>query len=294
MKPSDWLESRLMQLTEGNVMAPSRARWQAIQEWLDQDKADQGGKSDQHFAEVGDAQTYAPSAACICGHRYDEHALDWQSCEKCPCKGFRYLTPAAQATCAHGVKVPNCSDCSKGLCFGAQTQPEDPSNPDEPTWFGDEQREVVMNGVAPWLVKAMRTLTVERDEARAVIARALFGLGAEHDSLPLAVDAIKGELAVVRQDREQLRGQRDDWERQTELCAQEVNELVGKNDALEVSVRNLTETLARVEFAKGELWKRNVQLFEQRDEANRQVARMGEQLEAYSAARAAQVPQESR
>lgn len=43
MKPSEWLESRFKQLAIG--VSPGRAKWQAIQEWLDQDKADQSGKS---------------------------------------------------------------------------------------------------------------------------------------------------------------------------------------------------------------------------------------------------------
>lgn len=73
-------------------------------------------------------------------------------------------------------------------------------------------------------------LTLERDEARAVIARSLHELGANHGSLVVGVQRLKGELAVVKQDRQQIRDQREVWERRE-------SELEAKNAELEEEKR---------------------------------------------------------
>lgn len=51
-------------------------------------------------AELNAGQDYKANSACECGHRYDQHALDWQACHECPCNGFRYYTATRDSNSA--------------------------------------------------------------------------------------------------------------------------------------------------------------------------------------------------
>jgi hypothetical protein len=129
MKPSEWLQSRFEQLTIANGigMSPSRAKWQAVQEWLDQYTADNSGKCDPGE----NAQPDDPSNPEE-GPWFDEEPDD-APCEAVRLNGVDDTCVCGEAFSAHKVATgpehsPVSPECAEEISSGKYTATRDPNS----------------------------------------------------------------------------------------------------------------------------------------------------------------------